>query len=79
MSVALYSLYYVFWVGSNVAKKNQLIPVFFLIASGVNIALNFWFVPEYGMWAAAWTHVIGFLILAVTRLLLLRALLPDPV
>lgn len=66
LSVALYATYFVFWVGSNVAKKNRMIPVFFLIASGANIALNFWLVPAYGMWAAAWTHVIGYGILAVT-------------
>jgi O-antigen/teichoic acid export membrane protein len=66
LSVAVYAVYFVFWVGSNVAKKNRMIPVFFLIASAANIALNFLLVPEYGMWAAAWTHVAGFAILAVT-------------
>ncbi len=65
LSIALYALYYVFWVGSTVAKKNQLMPVFFAVASAVNIGLNFWLVPEYGMWAAAWTTVLGFLILVV--------------
>jgi hypothetical protein len=66
LSVAVYAVYFVFWVGSNVAKKNRMIPVFFVIASAANIALNFLLVPEYGMWAAAWTHVAGFAILAVT-------------
>jgi hypothetical protein len=66
LSVAVYAVYFVFWVGSNVAKKNRMIPVFFLIASAVNIGLNFLLVPEYGMYAAAWTHVAGFAILAVT-------------
>ncbi len=66
LSVAVYAVYFVFWVGSNVAKKNRMIPVFFLIASAVNIALNFLLVPRYGMYAAAWTHVAGFAILAVT-------------
>jgi hypothetical protein len=59
-------VYFVFWVGSNVAKKNRMIPVFFLIASAANIGLNFLLVPAYGMYAAAWTHVAGFAILAVT-------------
>ena len=65
LSVALYNLYFIFWIGSNVAKKNRLIPVITLIASGVNVGLNFLLVPVYGMWAAAWTTVIGFAILAV--------------
>ena len=64
LSVALYNLYFIFWIGSNVAKKNRLIPVITLIASGVNVGLNFLLVPVYGMWAA-WTTVIGFAILAV--------------
>ena len=65
LSVALYNLYFIFWIGANVAKKNRLIPVITLVASGVNVALNFLLVPVYGMWAAAWTTVIGFGILAV--------------
>ena len=32
LSVAVYAVYFVFWVGSNVAKKNRMIPVFFVIA-----------------------------------------------
>ncbi len=66
LSVAVYAVYFVFWVGSNVAKKNRMIPVFFVIASAANIGLNFLLVPKYGMYAAAWTHVAGFAILAVT-------------
>ena len=78
LSVALYNLYFIFWAGSNVAKKNRLIPVITLIASGVNVALNFVLVPTYGMWAAAWTTVLGFGILAVLVYFVLQALLPDP-
>ena len=66
LSIVLYSLYFVFWVGANVAKKNRMIPVFFAIASATNLLLNFWLIPEYGMWAAAWTTVVGYAILAVT-------------
>ncbi len=65
LSVALYNLYFIFWIGANVAKKNRLIPVITLIASGVNVGLNFLLVPVYGMYAAAWTTTIGFGILAV--------------
>ena len=65
LSVALYNLYFIFWIGANVAKKNRLIPVITLVASGVNVALNFLLVPVYGMYAAAWNTVVGFGILAV--------------
>lgn len=66
VSVVIYALYFVFWVGANVAKKNRQIPVFFAIASAVNIGLNFWLVPLYGIWAAAWTSVAGFALLATS-------------
>jgi O-antigen/teichoic acid export membrane protein len=66
LSIVLYALYFIFWVGANVAKRNRLIPAFFAVASAVNIVLNFWLVPPYGMWAAAWTTVAGYVILAVT-------------
>jgi O-antigen/teichoic acid export membrane protein len=64
VSVALFNLYFIFWVGCNVAKKNRMVPVITLIASGVNVGLNFILVPKYGMWAAAWTTTLGFFILA---------------
>jgi O-antigen/teichoic acid export membrane protein len=66
VSIVLYGVYFIFWVGANVAKKNRMVPVFFVIASAANIALNFAFVPEYGMWAAAWSAVAGYAILAGT-------------
>ena len=33
LSVALYNLYFIFWVGCNVAKKNRMVPVITLVAS----------------------------------------------
>jgi len=49
----LYCLYYVLWVGCNVAKKNRQIPLITAIASSANIGLNFLLIPKYGMIAAA--------------------------
>ena len=78
LSVALYNLYFIFWIGANVAKKNRLIPVITLVASAVNVGLNFLLVPEYGMWAAAWTTIIGFGILAVLVYFVSNKLVSDP-
>jgi O-antigen/teichoic acid export membrane protein len=66
LSVALYNLYFIFWVGANVAKKNRMIPFITLVAGAVNVGLNALLVPKYGMWAAAWTTTLGFGILAVS-------------
>jgi O-antigen/teichoic acid export membrane protein len=65
VSIVVYGIYIVFWTGASVSKKISMMPVFFAIASAVNIGLNFVFVPTYGMWAAAWTAVVGFALLAV--------------
>ncbi|HSL96544.1 MAG TPA: oligosaccharide flippase family protein [Thermoleophilia bacterium] len=78
LSIAIYGAYFIFWVGSNVAKKNQMVPVFFAISSAVNVGLNFLFVPAYGMWAAAWNTVIGYAILAVTIYFYSRRYYPIP-
>ena len=78
MSISIYGIYFIFWVGANVAKKNQMIPVFFAISSAVNIGLNFLFVPEYGMWAAAWNTVVGYTILAATIYFYSRRYYPIP-
>lgn len=59
-----YSAYFVFWVGSNVAKKNRLIPVIAFVAGAVNVGLNFWAVAKWGMWGAAWTTLAGYSVLA---------------
>jgi O-antigen/teichoic acid export membrane protein len=78
LSIVINSAYFIFWVGSSVAKKIKMVPVFFAIASAVNIGLNFVFVPEYGMWAAAWTTVVGYAILAVTIYFYSRRHYPIP-
>jgi len=64
IATVAYSAYFVFWTGANVAKKNRLIPVITAVASGLNIGLNFLLVPKYGMIAAAWTTLIGYIVLA---------------
>ena len=68
LGTVVYSLYFVFWVGANVAKKNRLIPVITAVASGVNVAANIVFIPKYGMIAAAWTTFAGFSVLAALML-----------
>jgi O-antigen/teichoic acid export membrane protein len=72
----LYCLYYVLWVGCNVAKKNRRVPFITAIASASNIALNFLLIPKYGMVAAAWTTVLGFAILAAGVYVLSRQYYP---
>jgi O-antigen/teichoic acid export membrane protein len=45
------------------AKRTKVIPVATVLAGALNIALNLWFVPHYGIMAAAVDTAIGFLFL----------------
>ncbi len=65
LGTVLYSMYFVLWVGCNVAKKNRQIPLITVVASAANVGLNLLLIPRYGMIAAAWTTVVGFAILCV--------------
>lgn len=65
LGTVLYSMYFILWVGCNVAKKNRQIPLITVVASAANVGLNLLLIPRYGMIAAAWTTVIGFAILCV--------------
>ena len=78
ISVAVNNLYFILWVGANVAKKNRMIPFIALVASAVNVGLNFLVVPVWGMYGAAWTTVLGFAILAVLVFFLSRHYYPIP-
>lgn len=65
LSTVLYGFYFVLWTGCNVAKKNRKIPLITVAASAVNLGLNFLLIPTFGMWAAAWTTVAGFVLLCI--------------
>ncbi len=65
LSTVIYGFYFVLWTGCNVAKKNRKIPLITIAASALNLGLNLLLIPEYGMWAAAWTTVAGFALLCV--------------
>jgi O-antigen/teichoic acid export membrane protein len=63
-ATVFYSAYFVFWVGSNVAKKNRLVPLVAAVASGLNVGFNLLLIPHFGMIAAAWTTFAGYAVLA---------------
>jgi O-antigen/teichoic acid export membrane protein len=65
LSTVVFGFYFVLWTGCNVAKKNRQIPLITVLASALNLGLNFLLIPKYGMWAAAWTTVAGFVLLCV--------------
>lgn len=60
-------LYHVASQGAWFAMKTRSIPIFTAIAGGANVGLNILLVPHFGIVAAAWNTLAGFLILAVLQ------------
>lgn len=63
-STLFFGSYYLLAVGANVMKKNRLFPVIIAVAALLNAGLNIVFIPRYGYIAAAWSTLIGFIVLA---------------
>jgi len=63
-----------FCVGLTVTKRTHHISAAFLLAAGVNVALNLWLNPMWGVWGAVWATVsAGLIWVALTYYLGQRA------
>ena len=72
-----FALYSVLSTGIFYAQKTRWIPVISAMAAAVNIGLNVWLVPKYGMWAAAWNTFIAYALMAVVARYLTGQLFPK--
>lgn len=61
----LYGAYYILNIGVNRSKRTKLTPLVTGTAAAVNIGLNFWMIPKWGILGAGWSTVIGFAVLVV--------------
>ena len=59
----LYGGYLIMNIGVTVSKRTRMTPVIAGIAAAVNIGLNFWFIPAWGIVGAGITTVIGYALL----------------
>lgn len=66
-------------VGISISKQARYYPMITAAAAGLNIALNLWLVPRYGILAAAWTTVAGYALMAAMGASISRRLYPIPV
>jgi O-antigen/teichoic acid export membrane protein len=64
-ATAVYAGYVVLAIGSGRARKTQLNWVVTGIGAAVNIGLNFWLVPAYGMVGAAISTAVSYVVLFV--------------
>ena len=75
---AIYAGYTVLAIGSGRARKTQLNWVVTGVGAAVNIALNFWLIPEYGMVGASISTLIAYLVLFVGMTLYAQSVYPVP-
>ncbi|HEY3766909.1 MAG TPA: oligosaccharide flippase family protein, partial [Gaiellales bacterium] len=54
----LYGAYYILNIGVNRSKRTRMTPVVTGTAAAVNIGLNFWMIPKWGILGAGWSTVI---------------------
>ncbi len=66
-------------VGISIAKEARYYPLITGVAAGLNVGLNFWLVPSYGVMAAAWATVAGYALMALLGATISRRLYPIPV
>ena len=66
-------------VGISIAKEARYYPMITGAAASLNIGLNFWLVPSYGVMAAAWATVAGYALMALLGATISRKLYPIPV
>src|SRR6185312_16770364 len=63
IGIVLYGCYLIVNIGVTVSRKTRMTPIICTIAAALNIGLNFWFIPEYGIVGAGVTTVIGYAVL----------------
>ena len=52
-------------LGMYLSGKNHFVAIVTIVCAGINIGLNFWLIPKYGMMGAAINTVVSFAILDI--------------
>jgi O-antigen/teichoic acid export membrane protein len=66
LSYVFYAAYVNFLIGIYLEKKTKVLP--FITVAGMlgNLAVNFIFIPQFGMMAAGWARLVAYVIMAVS-------------
>ena len=75
---AIYAGYSVLAIGSGRARKTQLNWVVTGVGAAVNIALNFWLIPRYGMVGAAISTLAAYVVLFAGMTVYAQSVYPVP-
>ncbi|MBO4693934.1 MAG: polysaccharide biosynthesis protein [Clostridia bacterium] len=71
------SFYFIFSNVEFINKRTKIVFPITLLGSAVNIGLNWLLIPKYGYFAAAYTTLIGYVIIAVCHYFYSRHILKD--
>jgi len=62
LSQVFHALFYHFSIGISYFKKTIYFTYINIITAAVNLSLNFLLIPKYGVWGAAWSTVITYIV-----------------
>ena len=66
-------------VGISISKEARYYPMITAAAAALNIGLNLWLIPHYGILASAWATVAGYALMALMGASISRRLYPIPI
>jgi O-antigen/teichoic acid export membrane protein len=72
-----FAMYGVLSTGIFYAKKTKWVPVISAVAAVLNIGLNLWLMPAFGMWAAAWNTLAAYALMALIARIISGRLVPN--
>ncbi len=65
-------------IGISISKAARYYPMITAAAASLNIGLNLWLVPSYGVMAASWATVFGYALMALLGATISKKLYPIP-
>jgi O-antigen/teichoic acid export membrane protein len=62
LAYLIYGLSYPLNIGIMLKDRTRYLPMIGWIAAVICLGLNFWWIPIFGMWGAAWATVVAYII-----------------
>ena len=78
LGMCFYTFHQFFSTGAYIKNKTWYLPVAYMVAATVNIALNWIFLPKYGYTAAAWSTVVTYFTFSAVGFVVFRKFYPIP-
>ena len=79
LATLLQGFFFLSSVGISIAKEARYYPIITAAATALNIGLDLWLIPSYGILAAAWATVAGYALMALMGAAFSGRLYPIPI